>query len=157
HLLGRMGDDSPDEGDLSKMIAELRGWTLQDYQREEPFCNYVAHDARFGVAVERAAFEQWRARRRQKEQEHAPAPKPSGAKEESRKRRGPEPGALRRYEASDMKLIPELEQIMAALNISKSAAALRLAEAGKIEGAGTPKSRAKRLVAVYSEQKTKSA
>jgi hypothetical protein len=154
HLLGRLGDNSPGAGELSEWIAELLGWTLQDYRREaEPFCTYVARDVRFGLAVKRADFEQWRARRPQKEQEHTPAFEPSATTEEKRKRRrGPEPGTLRRYEEADSKLIPELKQIMVAQHKSSSAAALVLAEANKIAGTGSPGSRAKRLAAHYRKR-----
>jgi hypothetical protein len=157
HLLGRieLGDETTDAGELSKWIAELQGWTLHDYQREsEPFRTYVARDVRFGLAVKHAAFEQWRARRPRMGQEHTPAFEPSGARQENRKRRrGPKPGTLRRYEASDKELIPELERIMLTQNKSATAAARALAETSKNAGTGSKESRAKRLVEYYGANK----
>jgi hypothetical protein len=66
---------------------------------------------------------------------------------------GPEPGELRRYEAADRALFPELERIMAEKKMSRSAAALDLALAGRIDGVGTPHSRAKRLAALYKRER----
>jgi hypothetical protein len=70
-----------------------------------------------------------------------------------KKRFGPEPGTLRRYEAADRKLFPELERIMAEKRKSLSAAAFDLAEADQIDGTGTPQSRAKRLAALYKRDR----
>ena len=71
-----------------------------------------------------------------------------------RKRRfGPEPGKLRRYEAGDRALFPELERIMAEKQNSLSAAALELAEAGQVKGPGTALSRSKRLAALYNRDR----
>jgi hypothetical protein len=64
-------------------------------------------------------------------------------------RYGPEPGTLRRYAADDRRLFPELKSIMNKERKSLSAAALDLAQAGRIAGIGTPQSRAKRLAALY--------
>ena len=69
------------------------------------------------------------------------------------KRRGPEPGTLRRYEASDRALFAEFERIMAEKQKSRSAAALELAEAGQVKGPGTAQSRAKRLAALHKRER----
>ena len=71
-----------------------------------------------------------------------------GASDAARKGRfGPEPGTLRRYDAADRKLFPELERIMAEEKKSRTAAALALAD--RIDGVGTPESRARRLAALH--------
>jgi hypothetical protein len=75
-----------------------------------------------------------------------------------RKRRyGPEPGTLRRYAADDRRLFPELKRIMNEERKSLSAAALDLAQAGRIAGIGTPQSRAKRLAALYKRERPRRA
>jgi hypothetical protein len=66
-----------------------------------------------------------------------------------RGRRGPKPGTVDRYGEADRALFPELAEIIRANNLSPTAAAVRLAECGKVLGAGTPLSRAKRLVKRY--------
>jgi hypothetical protein len=77
-----------------------------------------------------------------------------GASDAARKGRfGPEPGTLRRYDAADRKLFPELERIMAEEKKSRSAAALALALADRIDGAGAPESRAKRLAALHKRER----
>ena len=157
HLLGRVkqvNDLSAGVMELSEWIAELHGWTLQDYQRQpEPFCTYAAHNATLGFAVPRADFDQWRAKP-QKEKKESPTPQPPAVPKAKTKRRpGPKPGKLRRYEAADRALFPELEQIMATRKMSVSRAAFVLAEAGNIEGAGALESRAKRLQQLYSSEK----
>jgi hypothetical protein len=76
-----------------------------------------------------------------------------GASNTVRKGRpGPEPGTLRRYEAADRQLFPELERIMKEGN-SRSAAALDLVQAKKVKGIGTDQSRAKRLAALYKRER----
>jgi hypothetical protein len=70
-----------------------------------------------------------------------------------KRRFGPEPGTLRRYDDADRKLFPELERIMAEKQKSLSAAAFDLAEADQIDGTGTPQSRAKRLAALYKRDR----
>jgi hypothetical protein len=76
-----------------------------------------------------------------------------GASDADRERRfGPKPGTLRRYEAADRALFPELERIMAEKQMSRSAAALELAEAGRVKGRGGPQSRAKRLAALHKRE-----
>ena len=70
------------------------------------------------------------------------------------KRRGPERGAVRRYEAGDRALFPEIDMLMKTELISSSAAAIRLAsEKGKVGGAGSPESRAKRLGGLYRAER----
>jgi len=70
-----------------------------------------------------------------------------------KKRFGPEPGKVRRYETGDRALYPELERIRAEKQKSLSAAAFELAEAGQIKGSGTAQSRARRLAALYNRDR----
>ena len=64
-------------------------------------------------------------------------------------RKGPAPGKLARYRESDRACYAELEWLMREECLSASAAARELAEAGKVEGVGSPESRARRLVKLY--------
>jgi len=67
-----------------------------------------------------------------------------------RRRKGPAPGTVDRYGASDRKLYPELERIMREEHKSATAAARQLAEAGQVEGTSINKeSRARRLTKRY--------
>lgn len=66
-----------------------------------------------------------------------------------KRRKGPEPGSVDRFGESDRALFPELERIMRERHISVHAAALELASGGKIKGAGSEASRAKRLASRY--------
>jgi hypothetical protein len=68
------------------------------------------------------------------------------------RRRGPKPGTLDRYGAADRALFNEIKRIMRVDRVSVSAAATRLADAGKIAGVGTSVSRAKRLAERYRRQ-----
>lgn len=158
HLLGRVNrinGESAGAVELSIWIAELHGWTFRDYrQQPEPIRTYVARNAPFGLAVKRSDADKWRAKRPKKEQNNALAPQaPEGREKRRRRRPGPEPGKLRRFDKSDANLFPELEQIMADQHKSVSAAARVLAEADRIKGIGTRESRAKRLAALYSASK----
>jgi hypothetical protein len=67
--------------------------------------------------------------------------------------RGPQPNALRRYEAADHKLFPEIRRLKKADQLSVSAAALKLArgavEGKTVAGSGTAESRAKRLTTLF--------
>jgi hypothetical protein len=65
-----------------------------------------------------------------------------------RPRKGPAPGTVDRFGESDRALFPEIERIMREGHETVHAAALELASAGKIQGGGTPESRAKRLALV---------
>ena len=77
-----------------------------------------------------------------------------GASDADRERRfGPKPGTLRRYEAADRALFPEVERIMAEKQMSRTAAALDLALADRVAGVGTPHSRAKRLAALHKRDR----
>ena len=77
-----------------------------------------------------------------------------GASDADRERRfGPKPGTLRRYEAADRALYPELERIMAEKQMSRTAAALDLALADRVAGVGTPHSRATRLAALHKRDR----
>jgi hypothetical protein len=77
-----------------------------------------------------------------------------GAGDPPQKRPGPEPGTLRRYEAADRALFPELERIMVEKQKSRSAAALELAEADRVKGHGTAQSCAKRLAALHKRERS---
>jgi hypothetical protein len=77
----------------------------------------------------------------------------SGSDAVRKRRFGPEPGKVRRYEAGDRELFSELERIMAEKQKSRSAAALELAEAGRIKGHGTAQSRATRLAALHNRDR----
>ena len=81
---------------------------------------------------------------------------PEASDEDRRRRRGPEPGTLKRYRESDRELFPEIERIMRVDKVSATAAAKNLADEGRVEGTGTLASRARRLVAAYHAQRGKS-
>jgi hypothetical protein len=69
------------------------------------------------------------------------------------KRRGPAPGKLDRYGASDRALFDELEQLMRDRMISSTAAAKILADQEKVAGIGTTTSCAKRLAERYRRER----
>jgi hypothetical protein len=79
--------------------------------------------------------------------------KPLSTAPRPRKRRGPVAGTVRRYEATDRELFPEIDRMMRDQHISSSEAALRLAtgkvEDEKVEGTGSAESHAKRLGSLY--------
>jgi hypothetical protein len=138
-----------------RLPAALLGWTYADYLGQpEPFRTYFAHHPRFGLAVRRADFDGWRAKA-QKEEARTLPPPPAAAARKPKRRPGPKAGELRRFEAADRALFPELEKIIAARHNSPSAAALVLAQQGKIAGVGisTEESRARRLAALYRREK----
>jgi hypothetical protein len=67
-----------------------------------------------------------------------------------RRRKGPAPGTVNRYEVSDRKLYPELEQRAAPEKCgSITAAAIQMAQERKVAGTGTPNSMARRLARRY--------
>lgn len=65
------------------------------------------------------------------------------------RRRGPAPGTVSRYGEKDGALFSEIDRLMRDSHLSVHGAALELARAGKIAGAGTMDSRAKRLSERY--------
>jgi len=73
----------------------------------------------------------------------------------ARLRPGPTPGALRRYEAADRALFPEIRRLTRN-GMSTFAAALKLARGAikgkKVGGHGSEESRAKRLAALYRQE-----
>jgi hypothetical protein len=150
HLLGRVAHVNHESAStlLYEWIAELRGWALQDYQQQpEPFCGFVARDTHVGLAIPSADFDQWRGKRLHKPQGRTLSEQ---SMVRTRKRRyGPQPGTLRRYEKSDRKLFAKLKKIMSTQHKSATAAAYVLAESGEVEGIGTNRSRAMRLAALY--------
>jgi hypothetical protein len=72
-------------------------------------------------------------------------------------RKGPAPGTVDRFGEADRRLFPEIRRIMRKKHKSLHAAALELAEAGKVEGSGTPHSRAKRLAKGFRTQHPRTA
>ena len=74
-----------------------------------------------------------------------------------RGRRGPEPGTLDRFRDVDRALYRDIERIVRKDRKSVSAAALELAEAGKVKGPGTATSRAKRLATRFKRERTSAA
>jgi len=75
-------------------------------------------------------------------------------KKAGRGRRGPEPGTLDRFRDVDRALYRDIERIVRKDRKSVSAAALELAEAGKVKGPGTATSRAKRLATRFKRERT---
>jgi hypothetical protein len=73
HLLGHQRDVN------AAAFVELRGWTLNDYQRDDLFRFYVNCDPRLGLAVRRADFERWWGSSRDRDQAKHPARR-AGAK-----------------------------------------------------------------------------
>ena len=70
---------------------------------------------------------------------------------------GPSPGTIDRFGDTDRALFPEIERIMSEGHKTVHAAALELALAGKIQGVGTPESRAKRLAALFRKENPRTA
>jgi hypothetical protein len=70
-----------------------------------------------------------------------------------RGRRGPAPGTLDRFREVDRALYREIERIVREDRKSVSAAALELAEAGRVKGPGTAASRAKRLATRFRKER----
>lgn len=137
-----------------RLPAALRGWTVADYQKQPtPFGEYFARNPRFGLAIRRADFDRCCAEPQRGQGKMLRSQPPAAKKNEPKRRPGPEPGALRRYEVADRALFPKLEHIMETECASPSAAALVLAEAGEIRGVGIPESRARRLAALYARER----
>jgi hypothetical protein len=65
------------------------------------------------------------------------------------RRKGPAPGSVDRYGASDRALYRELKRLINEEHLSATAASLKLAEADKVSGIGAKKSRARRLARRY--------
>jgi hypothetical protein len=70
------------------------------------------------------------------------------------RKKGPERGTLRRYEAADRTLFSEMET-MIEKGMSPTAAAQALADERKLAGVGDPKSRAKRLTSLFLSERSK--
>jgi len=68
------------------------------------------------------------------------------------RRRGPQPGSSR-LAAADRRLFDELEKIILDQSLSPTAAALKLAEAKRVAGVGSPDSRAKRLAGRFLRER----
>ena len=67
-------------------------------------------------------------------------------------RRGPKPGAVKRYAPDDRALFPEILRLMSEEQLSLTAATQRLAENERVVGEGTPTSRARRLARLYKAE-----
>jgi hypothetical protein len=78
---------------------------------------------------------------------------PAGTGTARRSRKGPAPGTVDRFGESDRALFPEIERIMREGRKSVHAAALEVASAGKVQGGGTPESRAKRLAKGFRKER----
>jgi hypothetical protein len=72
-----------------------------------------------------------------------------------RRRRSPAPGSLNRYAEADRALHREIRQMMREDHLSATAAAQKLAEAGRVVGTGSTDSRARRLATRYLREKRK--
>jgi hypothetical protein len=72
-----------------------------------------------------------------------------------RRRRSPAPGSLNRYAEADRALHRKIQQMMREDHLSATAAARKLAEAGRVEGNGTTESRARRLATGYLRERRK--
>jgi len=73
---------------------------------------------------------------------------------DGRRRPGPKPGTVRRYDEADRALFPEIDRIMKEDRLTAHAAALKLAHNGQVAGQGsTPESRAKRLATEYLRER----
>lgn len=69
------------------------------------------------------------------------------------RRRGPKPGTVDRYGDSDRALYPELEQLIRDEHLSRTAAAMKLAAADRIGGAGSEENRARRLARRFAGER----
>ena len=75
--------------------------------------------------------------------------------ETAKGKRGPKPGTVRRYAESDRALFPDIERLTKDKHTSANAAALELANQGKVAGTGLPESRSKRLANLYLKERPK--
>ncbi len=148
----------------AKMTRDWLSGLMEIYDQTTINSQYLAH-----CWIPREFFDRWLAKHRmqprpERFEPKGPTPPTTtrqpvnqavnhGKSYAAQKRRGPEPGTLRRYEAADRELFTELEQIMADQQKSRSAAALDLAQAGRIAGVGSPESRAKRLAALHKRER----
>jgi hypothetical protein len=67
-------------------------------------------------------------------------------------RRGPKPGTLNRYKTADRKLFPEIQRLLGE-GVSLTSATQSLADNGRIGGAGTPSSRARRVAKLFQTER----
>jgi hypothetical protein len=132
----------------------LRGWRPEDYRTNVR--SWVERNPRFGLAIRRADFERWRVRyerstspaRFEPTVSRSSAAAPAVLKKPGR--RGPEPGRVDRYGKVDRALFKAIDELISTGQVgSVRAAALRLAEQGKISGEGTVENRAKRVERKY--------
>jgi hypothetical protein len=73
------------------------------------------------------------------------------------KRKGPAPGTVDRYGKADRALYPELKRMMDDDHVSLTVAARQLANDSRVDGVGTPESRARRLAKRYSADSLKAS
>ncbi len=148
-LLGHAALDSG-----KKSIDQLRHWRVADYQKQPDNLGKIFardHEGRLGLAVLTQELDRWRHRETGTAKPVAPRSDDKRDGSASR-RRGPEPGTVDRYGAKDRALFPELKALLAD-GLSVTAAALRLAEEGKIAGVGASGSKAKRLADRYRRER----
>ena len=67
-----------------------------------------------------------------------------------KRRMGPTPGNIRRYDKDDRALFPKIRKYLKQ-GLSLRAATIKLAEANKVAGVGSPPSRAKRVAKLYRQ------
>jgi hypothetical protein len=143
--------DSRDRGDHD----ELLGWTVQDYQRHEPFASYVTRHPRFGLAIPLQDFTRLRENMLSVSVVAPLNPRrnlATAAKSEQRPRRGPAPGTVDRYGDADRALFSEMEGQIKTNQISPLEAARILAQHGRVKGRGTQETRARRLADRYRRE-----
>jgi hypothetical protein len=75
-------------------------------------------------------------------------------KDRLRRTRGPQRGTVDRFGKADRSLFPEMKRLMDEDHKSAYAAALELALAGNVKGAGTPESQAKRLAKRFLNERS---
>ena len=80
----------------------------------------------------------------------AHANKPADNVEEKRAKRGPKPGTVARYREDDAALFPAIQALIKGERMSPSAAAVQLADQGRVAGHGSVKSLATRLRKAFS-------
>lgn len=69
------------------------------------------------------------------------------------KPRGPRPGSIGRFDASDRALFSEIERLIQREHLSPGEAAQKLAGEGKVAGRGTEESRVRRLARLYRTER----
>jgi hypothetical protein len=139
---------------MAKMTSSRARDFANMFSRETLRSEYLDH-----CWIPRSLFRRWLATHNLPIEPLRFEPMPDGSRaprqktEGKRGRRGPAPGTVDRYREADQALYPELERIIRGHHKSAYAAALELAEANKVKGAGTTNSRAKRLAGRFNEDR----